>query len=139
MDIKINVDALPEILEKAIISDPLRFAVTEIVKALMVEDMNLAYQLSSVKSFICGGMDVDQDVHNFCENHKHNENILGRSVYGLLDTLHFEIAMNEGKLGSGTYIVGLNGIVGKPLPTEDHPTLERIRFEHTAIHEASTH
>lgn len=139
-EIRINVDVLPEILEKAVISEPLRFAVEEMVRALMNEDLNLAYQLSSVKSLICGAMKEGDEKSHFRENHKHNEHLLGRSVYSLLDTLHFEISMSEGKIPSGMSIMsvdsnGVSHVQSKPMSVENHPTLERMRYERKMIRE----
>ena len=119
-------------------SKPLDDAICATIKALQDGDIELAYELSAVKSLICG-CGVDATEHHFFEDTDKNRELLdGKSVYALLDGVHHELAYQAKKMPSGVSVISLGGIKNKEDSTIDHPVLERMRLEHKHIREGST-
>jgi len=128
-----HVLILEKINQKAIISPHLKEAINEIINAINVGDIELAYELSVVKSFVTGGMDHNSNEHHFRENHEYNENVLGRSVYGELDSIHFDLAMSLKRMPSGMMILSANGMTKKGEAKREHPIILLIKSEREAI------
>jgi len=129
-----KVEQLSEILEKAIISEPLKNAVKETILALEGGDTELAFELTAVKSLICGERS-DPRVNHFRENQLRNEAFFGRSVYALLDSIHRDLAFELSKIPSGTMILSANGMREKAESERQHPIITRIQEERNAIRE----
>ncbi|MCK9593937.1 MAG: hypothetical protein M0Q91_18200 [Methanoregula sp.] len=133
-DPSITIKALDEILTKPVImTDAVRDAVIEIKESIQSGDYGLAADVSTVKSFICGKM-VLADPHNYCrfrEDHEANEKVLGRSIYEILDGIHFDLAMATDTIPSGMMIVNSQrGITVRPyVKRSKSQTLRRIAAE----------
>jgi len=132
-----DIENLDLILKGAKMSDALKNAVIELKDALEKKDYDRAYELSAVKSLIVG--DIKPIVGClFREDSKHNEKMLGKSLYGYLDGLHHKISFNLMRAGkdvipSGAMIIkgtttGL-AIRQKGLPKLESPSLKRIKIE----------
>ena len=126
------IEQLNEILEKGIISEPLKNAVKETILALEGGDSELAYELSAVKSLVAGE-GADPEVYHFRENIEQNRNTLGSSVYALLDFIHHDLAFGLGKIPSGMMILSANGMREKAGAEKRHPVITRIQEERAAI------
>jgi hypothetical protein len=124
---------LNTILSKAEISPDLRNAVMELKEALRKKDIVRAYEVSAVKSFICTSMGERRcSGSHFTENGEYNKKVLGmggRGVYGILDNIHFDLAMKAGKIPAGMMIFSAEGIKQKGSPIGKSRTLELIRKE----------
>ena len=96
----------------------------------------MAYQLSVCKSFIVGEINPDDKVHAFQEDHDANEKVLGDSVYGLMDSIHFEMAMRTDLMPSGMMVVSQAGVQEmKKLPGDHgHRVVRRIKDEREALY-----
>lgn len=126
------IEQLNEILEKAVVSEPLKHAVKEAIIALEEGVIELAFELTAVKSLICGEK-ADPETNHFRENTQQNEGTLGRSVYALLDSIHYDLAFELGKIPSGRMIFTRNGILEKAESEMQHPIITRIQEERNAI------
>ena len=124
-----DMEILNKILAKAKISPDLRDAVIELKNAIKSGNKNMAYELSAVKSFIGGDLRKPSTYH-FREDSDYNEKVLGSSVYSLLDSVHFHIAMETQKLPAGMMVFSAGGIRQKGMPKGKSKTLELIRKEH---------
>jgi hypothetical protein len=126
----INLDVA---IKDAKISDALRNAMIELKDALKRRNYNMAYELSSVKSFIVHDLKFKKNA--FREASDFNEKKLGTSMYSFLDCLHHKISFNlmekdPSKIPSGSMIMSAGGIQQKGLPPESKsPTLKRIDYE----------
>ena len=126
----INLDVA---IKDAKISDALRDAIIELRNALKRKNYNMAYELSSVKSFIVHDLKFKKNA--FREDSDFNEKKVGTSMYSFLDCLHHKIAFNlmekdPSKIPSGSMIVRAGGIQQKGLPPKsESPTLKRIEYE----------
>jgi hypothetical protein len=132
--IKTNINVLDAILKKAEISSDLRNAVIELKEAIRKKDIIRAYEVSAVKSYICGSMKM-RDCH-FRENDKHNRKVLGvngRDVYMILDNIHFDLAMKAGKIPAGMMVFSSEGVTQKGSPIGKSRTLELMRKEQARI------
>lgn len=124
----LNVDRariakLNQILAKARISPALRAAIKELIAALRVGNKTLAANLAAVKSFISGSKDPKAlkgktvfmgQVSHFVEDYKYNEKALGGDVYGILDTMAFDLARVADQIPPGMMIFSSGG-VGQPV------------------------
>jgi len=127
-----KVEILDKILEKAKITVALKRAILELKDALTNDDLDLAYEVSAVKSYIAG-MDADSKNH-FREDVDYNRTALGgEDVYCLLDDMHHTFAFANHKLPSGMMVISLDGWKSKSLPKRESPTLKLITEEHTRI------
>ena len=127
-----TVKQLNKILESAIISEPLKNAVKETILALEEGDTELAFELTAVKSLICGE-GADPEVNHFRENTQQNRSTLGRSVYALLDSIHHDLAFELSKIPSGMMILSANGMREKAESEKQHPVITRIQEERAVI------
>jgi hypothetical protein len=130
------VERLEEILCKARISGDLRRAVGATIDALKEGDYELAYELTSVKSLIVGGMDAGSP---FREDDEYNRRTLGGSVYGMLDEIHHGLALKINRIPSGAVIVTAEGWYEKEGPRgryRAHPVLRLIEEERQRISRA---
>jgi hypothetical protein len=130
-DMMSNIEILNKILSKAKMSPDLHNAVMELKEAIRKKDIVRAYEISAVKSYICGSMKM-RDCH-FRENDEYNMKILGTYVYSILDNIHFDLAMKAGKIPAGMMIFSAEGIQQKGSPIGKSRTLELIRKEHARI------
>ena len=96
---------LDRCLEKGKISNTLRRAIKEIKLSMKVGDLSLAYQLSVCKSYIIANIDHKDKSYYFQEDRSYNEEVLGRSIYSILDDIHFDISMSTKKIPSGMILV----------------------------------
>lgn len=122
------ITSLNKILKKGTMSPRLQEAVKAILKALQEKDMELAYQLSVVKSFITGSLNPKDRVHAFQEDSKKNKDVLTVSIYSILDTIHHDIASTIGRMPSGMMAVSRSG-VAQMISEGTHPIIERIKYE----------
>lgn len=129
-----KIQTLNKILNVAIISDTLKEAIKETIKALENNDTDLAYQITACKSLISGTMkspDTKAPIFNdgaFKEDGDYNIEHLNHSVYSLLDDIHHELAFSIRKLPSGMMGISNQGISSMK-HTGDHPIIQRIKFE----------
>ncbi len=126
-----TVKQLNKILENAIISEPLKNAVKETIIALEGGDIELAYELTAVKSLVAGE-GADPEVNHFRENRQQNKRTLGRSVYALLDSIHHDLAFELTKIPSGMMILSADGMREKAESEKQHPVITRIQEERAA-------
>lgn len=127
------IEQLNEILGKAVISEPLKHAVKETILALEGGDSELAYELTAVKSLVAGELNHFPEVNHFREDTEQNEDILGSSVYLLLDFIHHDLALGIGKIPSGMMVLSANGMREKAESEKQHPVITRIQEERAAI------
>ncbi len=131
------LDTLDDILKRGRISKKLREAVSETARAVRTGDFDLAYQISACKSLVVGELKKEKGRDDaFREDGEANERVLGGSVYGLLDGVHFNLSMKVGKLGSGTTVFcgGPQGISIQQMEHEgNHPVVRRIKLENRRI------
>lgn len=127
------IEQLNEILEKAIVSEPLKNAIKEAIIALEGGNSELAYELTAVKSLVTGE-EANPEVNHFRENIEQNRSTLGRSVYALLDSIHHDLAFGLGKIPSGMMILYATGGMREKAESEkQHPVITRIQEERAAI------
>jgi hypothetical protein len=134
--IKPSIKILDRIISKAKISPELHGAVIELKDALRKKDIVRAYELSAVKSLICSDINIPSSKCHFRENSEYNMKILGaggRGVYGILDNIHFDLAMKAGKIPAGMMIFSAEGIRQKGSSLGKSRTLELIRREQARI------
>jgi hypothetical protein len=125
-----DIEILNKILARAKINKNLRDAVKELKNAIKSGNKIMAYELSAVKSFVSSGDLKKPSTYRFREDDNYNERALGSSVYRLLDSVHFHIAMETQKIPAGMMIFSAGGIRQKGMPTGKSKTLELIRKEH---------
>jgi len=123
---------LRSIQQNAKISPDLKFAVSETIKALDRGDTRLAYELTSVKSYV-SGVSGDPKENHFREDTEYNEKKLGQSVYGILDGLHHELAMIVDEIPSGMVVITAEGMSSGGRVTRKHPTISLIQKENQVI------
>jgi len=130
--VKRMIKELDEILEKGKINANLRFAVEEIKKALVESNFELAGNLSAVKSYVSGRLDVPY----FGEDNDYNEKALGSSVYSKLDGLAFELAMGLDTIPPGTTIFHEGGgVEERKIAKNIHPVIKMMQAEQDSIRE----
>ena len=127
-----QISELERIKTKGKISPHLRSALTEAINALKNGNVSLATEITSVKSFISGNVVASKKDH-FTEDTKYNEKVLGRSVYGLLDSLHHNLAFASGEIPSGVMIYSASGKREREPTKFKSPTLRMIKRERDAI------
>jgi hypothetical protein len=127
-----QISELEKIKSKAKISPHLRRALTEAIDALKSGNVPLATEITSVKSFIAGDV-VASGKDHFTENTKYNEKVLGRSVYGLLDSLHHNLAFESNEIPSGVMIFNASGKREREPTKFKSSTLGLIKRERDAI------
>lgn len=133
------INTLQRCLTKGTMSPRLREAVASAKQALEAKDLELAYQLTAVKSFITGDSIKPKELkrYSFQEDQKANERALGNSIYHILDGIHFRLAMNlEKLLPSGMTVAGLGlTLTSRRLVSQEmkhkgvHPIVRRIQWE----------
>lgn len=133
-----QISEIERIKANARISPHLRSALDEITDALKSGNMRLASELTSVKSYITGSLDTKDEEykHHFNEDAKYNEKVLGRDVYGILDSMHHDIAFSQGEIPSGATIFSADGARSRGPPALKSPTLRMIRREHDDIYKS---
>jgi hypothetical protein len=124
---------LTKIATKGVISPRLFEAITEITVALKAQNWELAYQLTAVKSYICGVINPKDKKNAFQEDQDANKKMFKASVYVILDCMHHDIAFAMDELPSGTMVLSGNGQVQKMKSKGIHPIVRRIQYEHRAI------
>lgn len=127
-----SLEKLFKILDTATISDQLFEAVKESILAIEKGDIDLAMELTAVKSLICGE-GVDPIVYHFREDTEHNRSTLGRSVYMILDSIHHDLAFKLGKIPSGMMILTGDGMRERSKTERQHPIVKRIQEERAVI------
>jgi len=127
--ITFRIDELRRVEKRGKMSRCLKHAVGEIVQALRQGNIDFAADLSAVKSFISGEMGSDPERYHFREDSKHNERVLGQSVYGILDRLHHDLAMATKTLPMSMMIISPAGIQVRGLSKQKSPTLDMMRNE----------
>lgn len=131
------IKKLQSILKKAVISPMLKTAIENTIEAIKSKDLNLACQLTAVKSFITGLISSKDKSHAFQEDQWKNEKILGDSVYSILDGLHHDLAFRNGSVPSGMMMFGVTKD-GKKVCNEFkaqgmHPIIKRMKMEKNNI------
>jgi hypothetical protein len=131
------IKKLQFILKKAVISPMLKTAIENTIEAIKSKDLNLAYQITAVKSFITGEINPKDKSHAFQENCEKNEKILGNSVYSILDGIHHDLAFRNGSIPSGMMMFGV-AKDGKKVCNEFkaqgmHPIIKRMKVEKNNI------
>lgn len=76
-------DELDLLLNKAVMSDPLRTAVSEAKNAIVNNNICLAEELTSVKRLVTSEMDLDGNAYPFREDSDHNLATFDDSAYGI--------------------------------------------------------
>ena len=108
---------LDRILDKAVISEHLKTAVIEIKEAILKKDYLLAADLSSVKSFITHTIILKNPeknhLYHFREESDKNEKLIGRSVYGILDDIHFTLSMETKTIPNSMIVITANRVYGR--------------------------
>lgn len=137
VDVEQAKQDLRMILDKAKISPDLRKVVRGILEALERNDMRLASELSSVKSFVTGSMDVRG--YRFREDAEYNRQVLGGTdVYIILDGMHHELAFTLQEMPSGRTVLSSRGvgrmpdISGRGRSALSHPLVRLIQQEKDA-------
>jgi hypothetical protein len=122
---------LNKALKLATITQKLREAIIAILKAFEDKDLNLIYQLSACKGLICGEMSASVDkINAFREDDKHNEKVLGNSLYSILDAINHDVAIQIHQIPSGMMIVDSRSkIVSEMKNKGTHPIIKRILLE----------
>jgi hypothetical protein len=122
-----------KILSKASMTPDLRNAVRELRTAITRKQWDKASELSTVKSFITGSLEMPKKYH-FREDSKYNEKVLGgRDVYSLLDGINFDISMMTGDMPAGMMLVSAEGVKGREPKYFKSPTLALIERERKDI------
>jgi hypothetical protein len=124
---------LTKIATKGVISPRLFEAITEITVALKARNWELAYQLTAVKSYICGVVNPKDKKNAFQEDHDANEKMFKASVYMILDFMHHDIAFAMDELPSGAMVMSGNGRVQEMKSKGIHPIVRRMKYEHRVI------
>jgi hypothetical protein len=119
--------------DKGKISPWLKKTLADIISALDAKDMNLACQLSAVKSFITSNLNPKNTRYFFQEDNKANEKILGERVYSLLDGLHHSLAFSLHEIPSGMMVCSSQGYTEFKPKKINHPIIKRINFERRQI------
>ena len=125
---------LKRILKVAHISPMLTLAITDTIQAIQEKNLDLAYQLTACKSHITGVLEPKNKQYAFQEDHDYNETQLKDSVYGLMDTIHHDIAWQIDKMPSGMVVASSNGKIREMKPIGIHPVVKRIRLEMNRLH-----
>lgn len=126
------ISELKTILKKAKINANLKKAIEETIKALNKDDLELAYELSAVKSFVSG--DLKAKCY-FREDDDYNNVHLGESVYSILDGIHHELAFKTGGIPSGMMILTSRGIIHKKEKAKKkHPVITMMEKERAKIY-----
>jgi hypothetical protein len=132
MNINACLKTVRNLREDARMSADLQSAIDELIQALAKGDLELGADISVVKSFIAGSMKSDPKNH-FREDTDHNEKVLGRSCYGILDGIHHDLALATRTLPSGMPVLSASGMRVRRSSTRKSPTLNLIRRESQRI------
>ena len=118
-------------------SDALTKAIIEVKDALAKNDIELAYEVSAVKSYIAGERAGSEN--HFTEETEYNRSVLGgEDIYCLIDSMHHDLAFSIGKMPSGMMIISADGWRDKGQPKRTSPTLNLMMEEHQEIKDRST-
>lgn len=128
-----SIRKMNEILEKGRMSPKLRAAINSIITALRNNDIELAYELSAVKSYISGVIDPKDKEHHFQEDYEYNRKVFGEDIYVFLDGLHHDLAWEVDKLPSGTMIMTAERKIEKGRSKRKHPIVAMMEEEHRKI------
>jgi hypothetical protein len=132
IDKKSMVKTLDKIITKASMTPDLKKAVGEIKTALNRNQIRKASELSTVKSFIMGTLDTGKS--HFGEDRKYNIKILGgRDVYGLLDSINFDLSMESGAMPAGMMVITSQGVKSREPWYFKSPTMMKIKKEREEI------
>ena len=133
MQKKQMISELKTILKKAKINANLKKAIEETIKALNKNDLDLAYELSAVKSFVSGDLKAKG---YFREDDNYNTVHLGKSVYFILDDIHHELAFKIGefRIPSGMMILTSTGTYKKEKSKKKHPIITMMEKERARIY-----
>ena len=124
------------ILNKARINKNLRTAVLEARKAIDKDDIELAADLTAVKSYVTGEIDPKDKRNRFQEDDDYNQKVLGYSVYNNLDGLHHDLAWASGTIPSGMMIGTSGGMLhGRGKSRKKHPVIKMMEKEEKEIWE----
>jgi len=127
-----QISELEKIYRKAKISKDLKNAVAEAIKALKAGNIQLAADITSVKSYVSGYPQVKGN--HFVEDTEYNQKIFGgESVYGILDSIHHNLSFASGTIPSGAVILTATGTSQRKPSEYKSPTLKLIKREHDAI------
>jgi len=124
--------SLEQIKTSAKMSPQLRLAINEIIKAIESGNLELAYELSSVKSSIIGSL--ENGGHHFREDAEYNEKVLGEDIYRTLDSLNHDLAFEIDRIPAGMTIFTAEGVQSKERPRIKHPIIKMIERERKAIY-----
>lgn len=118
---------LKKAMKEARMSEPLRYAIKEILEAIKKKDLELLYELTMVKSLITSNISNES---YFEEDYEYNKTVIGESLYSILDSLHHDVAYAMDKLPGGMVIISSEGRYEKTsLTKRDSPTLKLIENE----------
>lgn len=127
------VGDLNRFLKKGRMSKDLRYAVQELILALRENDLELAYELSAVKSLITGEIGFMGSA--FGEDMDYNKKVFGKDLYCYLDFLHYDLALAVDRMPSGAMILTTEGAIKKGRPIVKHPVIRTMEKEHRMIRE----
>ena len=125
------IKELNRVLKKGKMNDNLKKAIQDTITALNKNNLDLAYELTSVKSLIVG--DLKYKKHYFREDDDYNESVLGTSIYSILDGVHFSLAMKTGGMPSGMTMFTPFKAYQKGPAKIKHPILKLIESEKSKI------
>lgn len=127
-----KIQKLQRVLEVGKMTTSTRKAIQEIISALRRNDLELAYELTAVKSFLTGSMEAPARYH-FKEDAKYNQKVLGDDIYRILDRMHHDLAYEVDRIPSGMMVVTARGYTGKGKPVRSHPIIRMMERERKAI------
>jgi hypothetical protein len=133
-----NEESIPEIMtelkrvkSKARMTAPLEAAIVETIKALSSGNIVLARDVSAVKSYIHYYMGTKGG--HFGEDAEYNTQVLGDTVYAILDNIHYQLSMKTMSIPSGMVEHTAGGTrMANPYKTSS-PTIRQMRKEQDAI------
>jgi hypothetical protein len=129
-----DVRMLTNVLKKGKMSPDLRKAVEAIITAFKNGNLDLATELTAVKSLISGISSKDPS-YPFNEDSNYNQKVLGEDIYSILGKMHFDLSLRSGKMPSGFTVLESRGIGNTPEVIErersniEHPTITKINAE----------
>ena len=126
------------ILQKGRINENVRIAIQETKKAIAKDNIELATELTGIKSYIVGRLTNKElglkpkeiQKYRFREDDDFNTKTLGRCVYSRLDNLHHDLAFSQGQLPKGMMILSRYGIEKRPESKGKHPVIRMMEKEH---------
>jgi hypothetical protein len=105
----------------------LSIAIDAIIKAIQDNDLDLVFELTTVKSLISGCLTGDRP---FSEDNKYNVKHLGKTIYEYLDNMNYDYAVKCSKIPAGVSVITGNEISSGGLTVRsEHPVIQRIQEE----------